>query len=149
MRRNGKYPLTLQGRESEMDLRETMNKWHRIGGYTALASMIGAGISGQLLANGHNQARTYHQLFTGLTNLSYFGSLTFGLFAPPPMTDREGGLSALNWHRSLAVLHVASMLTTNILAEMLPTNPNLIPYHRAAAITAFSSLLIASVVINL
>jgi hypothetical protein len=148
MRRNGKNPLTPEGREHEMDIRATMNKWHRIAGYTALAGMIGAGVSGQMLSNGNEGARTYHEVFTGLTNLTYFSSLTLSIFSPPPMKNREAGFTAFNVHRSLAVLHIASMLTTNILSMMLPDNPDLIPYHRAAAITAFSSLLIANVVIN-
>lgn len=148
-RKNGKYPLTLEGREHEMDIRANLNKWHRIAGYTALASMIGAGISGQKLADGNEGARIYHNLFTGLTNVGYFGSLGLALFSPPPMRDREGGLTSVNAHRYLAILHVTSMLTTDILSGLLPNNPDLIPYHRAAAITAFSSLFVATVVINL
>lgn len=148
-RKNGKYPLTLEGREHEMDIRANLNKWHRIAGYTALASMIGAGISGQKLADGNEGARTYHNLFTGLTNVSYFGSLGLALFSPPPMRDREGGLTSVNAHRYLAILHVTSMLATDILSGLLPNNPDLIPYHKAAAITAFSSLFVATVVINL
>lgn len=147
-RKNGKFPLTLEGREHEMDIRATMNKWHRIAGYTALACMVGSGISGQMLANGNDNARNYHQIFTGVTNISYFGSLALGIFAPPPMRDRDRGFTKVNVHRTLAIVHVASMITTNILAEMLPGNKDLIPYHRAAAITAFSSLFAASIVIN-
>lgn len=148
-RKNGKYPLTQEEREHEMDIRANLNKWHRIAGYTALASMIGSGISGQKLANGNEGARIYHTIFTGLTNVAYFGSLGLALFSPPPMKDREGGLTKVNTHRYLAILHLGSMLTTDILSGLLPNNPNLIPYHRAAAITAFSSLFVATVVINL
>lgn len=148
MRKNGKYPLTPEGRENEMDLRATMNKWHQITGYTALAGMLGSAITGQMAANGTKNAKSYHQVFTGITNLSYFGSLSFALFSPPPIQDRESGFTSVNIHRTLAIVHVASMLTTNILSGMLENNSKLIPYHRAAAITAFTSLLAATIVIN-
>lgn len=148
MRKNGKYPLNLESRNKEMDLRATMNKWHRIAGYTALAGMIGSGISGQMTANGNKNAKSVHQAFTGITNIAYFGSLAFALFSPPPMQNRESGFTSVNIHRSLAIVHVASMLATDILSGMLQDNPKLIPYHRAAAITAFTSLLAATIVIN-
>ncbi len=149
MRKKGKYQLTLDGREHEMEIRAKMNQIHRIAGYVSLAGMIGSGITGQMTSNGNDQAKGAHQIFTGLTNLSYFGSLALAVFSPPPMRDRETGFTNVNIHKALSIVHVASMLTTNILSGMLEQNPSLVPYHRAAAITAFSTLFLATVVINL
>ncbi|MEN6324473.1 MAG: hypothetical protein ABFD09_13460 [Proteiniphilum sp.] len=149
MRKKGKYQLTVDGREHEMEIRAQMNQIHRIAGYVSLAGMIGSGITGQMTYNGNNQAKSAHQIFTGVTNFSYFGSLALAVFSPPPMRDREAGFTKLNIHKTLAIVHVASMLATNILAEMLKQNSSLVPYHRAAAITAFSTLFVATVVINI
>lgn len=148
-RRNGKYPLTYEGRMHEMDIRANLNKWHRIAGYTALAGMLASGITGQMSANGNQNAKNLHSLFTGVTNIAYFGSLGLALFSPPPIGDREKGFTSVNVHRYLAILHVASMITTDILSGMIESNRKIIPYHRAAAITAFSSLFLATVAINL
>ncbi|MCE5332574.1 MAG: hypothetical protein LLF95_10625 [Bacteroidales bacterium] len=149
MRKNDKFKLTLDAREREMEIRAKMNQIHRIAGYVSLAGMIGSGITGQMTYNGNNQAKSAHQIFTGLTNFSYFGSLALAVFSPPPMRDREAGFTKLNIHKMLAIVHVTSMLATNILSGMLEQNPSLVPYHRAAAITAFSTLFMATVVINL
>ncbi len=148
-RKNEKYPLTLEGRQHEMDIRANLNKWHRIAGYTALTGMLASGITGQLSANGNQNAKNLHSLFTGVTNVAYVGSLSLTLFSPPPMGDREKGLTSVNAHRYLAIIHVTSMLATNVLSAFLPNNPDLIPYHRAAAITAFSTLFAATIVINI
>lgn len=148
-RRNGKHPLTYEGRMHEMDIRANLNKWHKIAGYTALAGMLASGITGQMSANGNQNAKNLHSLFTGVTNIAYFGSLGLALFSPPPMKDREKGLTSVNAHRYLAIIHVASMITTDILSGMIEGNRKIIPYHRAAAITAFTSLFLATVAINL
>lgn len=149
MRKKGKYQLTVDGRDHEMEIRAKMNQIHRIAGYVSLAGMIGSGITGQMTYNGNNQAKSAHQIITGVTNLSYFGSLALALFSPPPMSDREAGFTKLNIHRTLAIVHVASMIATNVLSGMLNQNRSLVPYHRAAAITAFSTLFLATVVINI
>ena len=148
-RKNGKYPLTLEGRQHEMDIRANLNKWHRIAGYTALVGIAASGVTGQMLSDGNENARTYHQIFTGITDLSYISSLALAAFSPPPMKDRESGFTKVNIHRTLAIIHGASMLATNVLSAFLPNNPDLVPYHRAAAITAFSTLFAATIVINL
>jgi len=120
-----------------MEIRTKMNQIHQIAGYVSLAGMIGSGITGQMAYDGNDQAKSAHQIFTGVTNFSYFGSLALSLFSPPPMRDREAGFTKLNIHKTLAVVHVASMLATNILSGMLEDNRSLVPYHRAASITAF------------
>ena len=146
-RKNGKYPLTIEGRDHEMDIRENRNKWHRIAGYTAIAGMAGAAVFGQMTADGKNTA-TYHQVFLGVANIAYFTALDLAIFSPPPMHDRESGLTTFKVHQTLAIVHLASMLATDILGAMIENNRDMIPYHRAAAITAITSLLAAEIVIN-
>ncbi|MBP1630264.1 MAG: hypothetical protein H6Q15_1157 [Bacteroidetes bacterium] len=142
------FKLSQEEREREMDIRAAMNTVHRYTGYLALAGMIGAGISGQMSANGNDKAKDAHEFMVGVTNASYFTSLGFALFSPPPMKNRETGFTKLNLHRAFSIVHIASMITTNVLAGMLEDNKSLVPYHRAAAITAFSSLLTATIIIN-
>jgi hypothetical protein len=149
LRKTGSFPLTQEGRDREMDIRYRMNQLHQIAGLVSLAGMIGSGITGQRLYSGKDHSKSAHEAFVGLTNVSYVTSLGLGLFSPPAMKDRAGGLNALNIHKALSLVHIASMLTTNILAGMLEDNAKLVPYHRAAAITAFSSLLVATVVIKI
>ena len=149
MRNFDTFSLSMEARDREMEIRDKMNQIHRIAGYVSLAGMIGSGITGQMSSKGNEKAKDLHETFTGVTNFTYFGSLAFALFSPPPMRNRTTGFTKLNIHRTLAIVHVTSMLATNILSGMLENNSSLVPYHRIAAITAFSSLFVATVVIKL
>ena len=149
MRNLDMFALTAANREREIEIRAGMNTAHQIAGYIALAGMIGSGISGQLLYNGNHDAKDAHEACVAITNISYVSSLAIGLFEPPPMRNRTTGFTKLNIHKTLAIVHVASMLATNILSGLMEDNPALVPYHRAAAITAFSSLFLATVVIKI
>ena len=149
MRNFDMFDLTAANREREIEIRAKMNMVHQITGYIALAGMIGSGISGQMLYSGNHSAKDVHETCVAITNISYVSSLAIGLFSPPPMRNRTTGFTKLNIHKTLAIVHVASMLATNILSGLMEHNPALVPYHRAAAITAFSSLFIATVVIKI
>lgn len=149
IRQAGILPLTAENRELEMTIRYRMNQGHQLAGLVSLAGMIGSGITGQKVYRGDKSLKGAHETFTGLTNVTYFTSLGLELFSPPGMKDRSSGLTSLNVHKALSIVHVTSMLATNILAGMIENRPDLVPYHRAAAITAFSSLLVATVVIKL
>ncbi|MBK7096682.1 MAG: hypothetical protein IPH57_17065 [Saprospiraceae bacterium] len=48
----------------------------------------------------------------------------------------------------MSVIHLSSMIATNILAGQLESHPDLRPYHRAAAFTAFGSFALAMIVIK-
>lgn len=149
IRQAGVLPLTAENRELEMTIRYRMNQGHQLAGLISLAGMIGSGITGQKLYHGDSSMKGAHETMTGLTNAMYFTSLGLELFSPPGMKDRSSGLTSLNVHKALSVIHITSMLATNILSGMIENRPELVPYHRAAAITAFSSLLVATVVIKL
>jgi len=143
------FNLTEESRDRELTIRSYMITGHRILGYGSLLGMIGTGITGQKLITGDQSIKDLHEGFAGFTNAVYFSSLGFALFAPPPMKDRARGLTKLKAHKILSVIHFASMIGTNVLSGMLEDNPELRPYHRAAAISAFSSLFVATIVINL
>ena len=70
------------------------------------------------------------------------------LFAPPPMVNRDKGISSIRLHKWLAVVHLTGMLATNILASQVEHHPELKPYHRAAAYTTFASFAAAMIVIK-
>ena len=46
------------------------------------------------------------------------------------------------------MIHMASMIATNILADQTEGNPKIQKWHRAAAFTAFGAFLAAEIVIK-
>ncbi|VBB47132.1 conserved membrane hypothetical protein [uncultured Paludibacter sp.] len=149
MRNFDSFKLSETARDKEMDIRNTMINIHQYLGYATLISMVGNGIVGQKLYSGNRNVKDLHEGFAATTNVLYFSTATFSLFAPPPMKDRESGFTRLNIHKALSIIHLSSMIATNVLSGMIEDNPSLKPYHRAAAITAFGSLFLATVVIKL
>jgi len=148
MRNFDAFKLSEGGRDKEMDIRSTMFKFHQYLGYATLASMIGNGIVGQQLYTGKRDTKDLHEGFAAATNILYFSTAALSFFAPPSMKDREGGLTKLKIHKVLAAIHLSSMIATNVLSGMIEHNPSLKPYHRAAAMTAFGSLFLSTVVIK-
>jgi hypothetical protein len=65
------------------------------------------------------------------------------------MQNRKGSLTKLGIHRTLSIIHLSSMIATNVLSGLQEDKSYLKPYHKAAAITAFSSLFLATIVIKL
>jgi hypothetical protein len=64
------------------------------------------------------------------------------------MLNERKGYGSIKVHRYLALVHLAGMITTNILADQLETNPELKSWHRAAAITTLASFVAAEIVIK-
>jgi hypothetical protein len=64
------------------------------------------------------------------------------------MFNERKGLSSIKIHKYLGVLHLSTMILTNILAEPAADNPIFKPYHRAAAFTAFGSFAASIIVIT-
>ena len=149
MRNINMFKLSESERDREMSIRSTMISLHQYFGYATLVSMIGNGIVGQRLYTGQRDLKDLHSTLAGTTDFFYFSTAALSLFAPPPMKDRSGGITNLNVHRALSILHLTSMIATNVLSGMVEDNPSLKPYHRAAAITAFGSLFLATVIIKL
>ncbi len=148
MRNFKAFELTPENRTKELKIRSYFFKAHQTLGMLTSAGMIAQGIVGWKLYNGNNQLKDLHEgLATGV-NIAYFTTTSLALFAPPKIVPEHKGYSSIKIHRALAIIHLSSMIATNVLSFYLEDNPNLRPYHRAAAFTAFGSFLAAEIIIK-
>lgn len=138
-------PLTAVNREKELKLRRGMLVTHQVLGFATLGGMIGQGIVGYKLYNATNdhKLRDLHEGLGAFVNITYSTTAVMSLFAPPPLINRDKKLSAIRIHKWLSVVHMSSMIATNLLAES--GNKKL---HRAAAYTAFASYAAAVIAIK-
>ncbi len=148
MRNFKKFELSEDGRNFEQELREKMFKEHRYIGYVTLAGMVAQGIVGERLYRGHSELKDLHEGLAGAVNIGYFTSAGFALFAPPRLNYGSRGFTTFKLHKYLAVVHLSSMLATNILSGMLENNPKLKPYHRGTAYIAYGSFFASMIVIH-
>ncbi len=136
-------PLTPEGRIKELKVRRTMLRAHQVMGFVTLAGFVAQGIVGSKLyrATGENYRRikdTHEMLATGI-NIAYTTTALLSLTAPPKIVGERRGLSSIKIHKYLAVVHMAGMVATNILARKIQEDYSLKPYHRAAAYTTFGA----------
>ena len=110
--------------------------------------MIAQGILGGQLYNGNFKVKRAHETMATAINLTYGFTAINSLFAPPSSFQRDKKLSSIRLHKWLAVVHLTGMLATNILGTQIGQYPNLKPYHRAAAYTAFAGLATSMIVIK-
>ncbi len=148
MRNFNSFKLNPTERQKELKIRQIMLTTHQILGIITMAEMIAQGIIGTELYNGNTSLKDLHEGLAGAINITYFTTAGLVLFAPPKMLDERKGYSSIKVHKLLAVVHFSAMITTNILADQLESNPQLRPYHRAAAFTAFSALAAAMIIIK-
>jgi len=148
MRGFNRFELTPEKRQKELNLRRTMLTTHQIMGFVTLGSMISQIAVGASLYNGNAKMKDAHEALGLLTNITYVSTASLALFAPPKMLDERKGFSSIKVHRILAIVHISGMIATNVLAGMLESNPDLKPYHMAAAITTFASFATAVVIIK-
>jgi len=148
MRNINIFKLSPESRDLEQDIRDKMFKAHRYIGYATLAGMVAQGIVGERLYSGNTGLKDLHEGLAGAVNIGYFTTAGLALFAPPRMNDRPKGFSTYKLHKYLVLVHLSSMIATNILSGMVEDNPSLKPYHRATAYVAYSSFLVSMVVIN-
>ena len=134
-------PLTAEGRSKELNVRRTMLITHQIGGFVTLAGFVAQGLLGAKLykAQGTEYVNTkrWHERAATFINVSYGTTLALSLFTPPPIIGSRRGFSTIKLHKYLAVVHLAGMVATNVLAHKIRDNFELKPYHRAAAYTTF------------
>lgn len=153
----GNKTITPELRSDDMKIRRKMLIAHQIGGILTLGGFVGQAIVGPKLYNtprtdpNYRNLKDTHDLLALSVNTTYSFTALMALFAPPPMVNRDKGLSAIRLHKWLAVVHLAGMLATNILAAQIDgnQNSNLLPYHRAAAYTTFASYAAAMIVIKM
>jgi hypothetical protein len=124
-------------------------------GFVTLAGFVAQGILGGKLykAKGldYSRIKGQHETMATIINFSYGTTALMSLTAPPglPTTSRKRGFSSIKLHRALAILHLTGMVTTNILSHKVGKNPELKPYHRAAAYTTFGAYAAAIIAIKL
>mgnify|MGYP000621417172 CR=1 FL=1 len=141
MRLTGALPLTTEGRSKELNIRRTMLKLHQIGGFVTLAGFVAQGFLGAKLYNAQGEdyinTKRWHERSAMFINVSYGTTLALSLFTPPAIIGSKRGFSTIKLHKYLSVVHLAGMVATNVLGNMIQENYQLKPYHRAAAYTTF------------
>lgn len=113
-------PLTQEVRRHELAVRRTMLTMHQIGGFLALASMIGTAWTGQRTLDlpRNRNLRNSHQKMILATVVTYSLTGMLAIVSPPPLIRRdEGGTTSI--HKMLAWFHVAGMIITPILGSMV------------------------------
>ena len=137
-------------RANDMRIRRKMLLAHQVLGLVTMAGFVGQAIVGsQLYADPHNRStRSMHENLALTVNTTYSLTALMSLFAPPPMVNRDKGITSIRLHKWLAVAHLSGMVATNILASVLEGNPSVRPYHRAAAYTTFFAYAAAIIVLK-
>lgn len=134
-------PLTPESRSKELSVRRVMLVSHQIGGFVTLAGFVAQGLLGAKLYNAQGEpyvtTKRWHERTAAFINVSYGTTLALSLFTPPPIIGSRRGFSTIKLHKYLAIVHLAGMVATNVLAGMIQENYKLKPYHRAAAYTTF------------
>lgn len=148
MRNFDAFELTPEKRQHELKIRRTMLVTHQVTGFATLAGMIAQGVIGTKLYNGEYQLKDAHEAMSVYINIGFFTTAGLSLFAPPKMINERKGYSSVKLHRALGVLSIAAMVATDVLAGQLEGNPELKPYHRAAAFTAFGSFAVQIIAIK-
>lgn len=148
MRNFNYFKLSPEEREKELKIRRTMLTTHQILGFATLGGMVAQGIIGEKLYNGNIGLKGTHEALAAGVNFGYFTTASLALFAPPKMLDERKGYSSIKVHKALAIIHLSGMIATNILASQLESHPNLRPYHRAAAFTAFGAFAASMIIIK-
>jgi hypothetical protein len=124
LRATGMVPLTLENRQKEMKVRRFMLVSHQVVGYATLGAMLGTATTGILLYN-HYIDKDIHEGFVSFTNAGYIAGAALALLSPPPLLSYHGGKwSSIDWHKMFAVMHIAGMITTNILSDYANQGPN-------------------------
>jgi hypothetical protein len=148
MRNFNAFELTPEERQKELKIRRGMLVTHQIMGFTTLGLMVAQGFVGSSLYNGNHDKKDVHEALAAGINIGYFTTASLSLFAPPKMLDERKGYSSIKLHKALAIVHISGMIATDILAAQLESNPDLRPYHRAAAFTTFGAFAASMIVIK-
>jgi hypothetical protein len=148
MRNFKAFELSPEERQKELNIRRGMLVTHQIMGFTTLGLMVAQGFVGSSLYNGNYDKKDVHEALAAGINIGYFTTASLSLFAPPKMLDERKGYSSIKLHKALAIVHLSGMIATDILAAQLESNPDLRPYHRAAAFTTFGAFAASMIVIK-
>ncbi len=148
--------LTIENRQKELRVRRNMFKVHQAVGILTFAGMLTQGVLGAKIYNfdftnndisKYNNLKNLHSnLATGI-NVAYGTTALMAFMSPPKQINRKG-ISNMKVHKALSYIHLSGMITTNILSDKIKGNPNLKPYHRAAAYTTFAAYAAAIAIIK-
>ena len=148
----GGTELTLERREKELKIRRSMLKLHTVMGFVTLAGFVAQGILGAQLYNAqgerYTQLKNWHEATATAINITYASTALLSLTAPPPAVGQRRGISTIKLHKYLAIVHMAGMIATNILASKIREDYTLKPYHRIAAYTTFGAFATAIIVLK-
>ena len=148
MRNFKSFELSPEERQKELKIRRGMLVAHQVAGFTTLGLMVAQGFVGSSLYKGNIDKKGIHEGLAAGINVGYFTTASLSLFAPPKMLDERKGYSSIKLHKALAIVHLSGMIATDILASQLESNPDLKPYHRAAAFTTFGAFAASMIVIK-
>jgi len=148
MRNFNRFELTPSNRQNELKVRRFMLVSHQALGLATLGGMVAQGIVGAKLYNGATNLKDLHETLAIAVNTGYFTTASLSLFAPPKMLNERKGYSSIKIHKTLAIIHLSSMIATNILAGIIESKPEYRPYHRASAYTAFGAYTLSMIVIK-
>ena len=148
MRSFNRFELTPDNRAHELKVRRTMLVCHQAMGAFTVFGLIGQGVVGSQLYSGKGSVKDLHEGLAAGVNITYFTTAALSLFSPPKMLNERKGYSSIKIHRALAILHMSSMIATNILAGQLESHPELKNWHRAAAFTTLGALVAAELIIK-
>ena len=136
-------PLTAEGRENEIKVRQFMLIAHQVTGYVTLAGFVLQGILEAKLnkATGADYNRLYNAQQTTLTitNIAYGTTALLSLTAPPKLLADRKKSNGIKLHKYLSIIHLTGFVATNILARKATQNSEFRPYHQAAAFTTFAA----------
>lgn len=147
MRNFDRFELSPEKRADELKLRRGMLKIHQTLGIITLFAMAGQAVVGSQLYNGKD-LKGAHEGLAAATNIGYFTTAGLSLLAPPRMLSERKGSSSIKIHKILSVVHLSSMIAVNVLAGQTEGNRQMQNWHRAAAITAFTSYAAAIAIIK-
>lgn len=152
MRNFNAFELSPENRQKELKIRRNMLVTHQVLGIATLGGMIAQGFIGARLynatGNDYEKIKDTHKTMATAIEIGYFSTAAMSLFAPPKMLNERKGYSSIKLHRYLGMIHFTGMITTMVLAGQLESNPDLKPYHRAAAYTTFGAYAASMIVIK-
>jgi len=120
--------LSPDERRNELTVRRTMLTIHQIGGFLALASMIGTAWTGQRTIDlpKNPTLRDAHQKMIAATISTYSITGLLAILAPPPLIRRDDE-STTTIHKLLAWFHVAGMILTPIIGSTVSERTKPLP----------------------
>ncbi len=149
MRRTGLFPLDADRPVNDLrqvvQVRRRMLSLHQVLGLATVGVMGATVVAGQIAYNGNGSG--LHKALIPITTGMYGATAALALLSPPKLLSRGGGWDTVKVHRWLAVLHVAGMILTPMLApDDGEGNRSL---HRTLGYATFATFSTAMLVVTL